>query len=242
VIWGDQVWLTTATEDGKQQSVYCLDRLTGKILHEQLLFENATPAELGNDRNTYASPSPVIEEGRVYVHFGSYGTACLDTKTFATIWSRRDLPCDHYRGPASSPVLYGDLLILTFDGADHQYLEALSKETGKTVWHRQRGTNYGDLTAAGTPERDGDMLVDSTGAAMAAGGLNLTLRDLARFGELMRNKGRLGGKQIVPESVVAKIEAGADLVQIYTGLIYQGPALVQQAAKALQRHAAKAGR
>jgi len=59
-------------------------------------------------------------------------------------------------------------------------------------------------------EQDGDMLVDSTGAAMAAGGLNLTLRDLARFGELMRNKGRLGGKQIVPESVVAKIEAGAD--------------------------------
>jgi len=157
VIWGDQVWLTTATPDGKQQSVYCLDRLTGKVLHEQLLFENATPAELGNDRNTYASPSPVIEEGRVYVHFGSYGTACLDTKTFATLWTRRDLPCDHYRGPASSPVLFGDLLILTFDGADHQYLEALSKETGKTVWHRQRGTNYGDLTAAGTPERDGDM-------------------------------------------------------------------------------------
>ena len=157
VIWGDQLWLTTATPDGKEQSVYCLDRLTGRILHEQLLFENAVPAPLGNDRNTYASPSPVIEEGRVYLHFGSYGTACLDTKTFATVWTRRDLPCDHYRGPASSPVLWGDLLILTFDGADHQYLEGLDKATGKTVWHRQRSTNYGDLTAAGVPERDGDM-------------------------------------------------------------------------------------
>jgi outer membrane protein assembly factor BamB len=157
VVWGDQVWLTTATEDGKEQSVFCLDRLTGKVLHQQLLFENATPAPLGNDRNTYASPSPVIEEGRVYLHFGSYGTACLETKTFGTIWTRRDLPCDHYRGPASSPVFFGDLLILTFDGADHQYLEALDKATGKTVWHRKRGTNYGDLTPDGSPERDGDM-------------------------------------------------------------------------------------
>jgi outer membrane protein assembly factor BamB len=157
VIWGEQLWLTTATEDGKEQSVLCLERLTGKILHQELLFRNPAPAPLGNDRNTYASPSPVIEEGRVYLHFGSYGTACLDTKTFATLWSRRDLPCDHYRGPASSPVLHGNLLILTFDGADRQYLEALDKATGKTVWHRQRGTNYGDLTPDGTPERDGDM-------------------------------------------------------------------------------------
>lgn len=157
VIWQDQIWLTTATEDGKEQSVLCLDRLSGKILHQQLLFKNAAPAPLGNDRNTYASPSPVIEEGRVYLHFGSYGTACLDTKTFATIWTRRDLPCDHYRGPASSPVLHGNLLILTFDGADRQYLEALDRASGKTVWHRQRGTNYGDLTPDGTPERDGDM-------------------------------------------------------------------------------------
>jgi len=80
---------------------------------------------------------------------------------------------------------------------------------------RVTGRNVADLIserllAPMGAERDGDMLVDSTGAAMAAGGLNLTLRDLARFGELMRNKGRLGGKQIVPESVVAKIEAGAD--------------------------------
>jgi len=157
VIWGDQVWLTTATPDGKQQSVYCLDRLTGKVLHEQLLFENAAPAGLGNDRNTYASPSR--HRGRPCLRPLRQLRDSLPSipRPSPTLWTRRDLPCDHYRGPASSPVLFGDLLILTFDGADHQYLEALSKETGKTVWHRQRGTDYGDLTAAGTPERDGDM-------------------------------------------------------------------------------------
>jgi len=157
VIWGSQIWLTSATEDGKRQSVHCLDKATGRVLHQQLLFENATPSPLGNTRNTYASPSCVIENGRVYVHFGSYGTACLDTATFATLWTRRDLPCEHYRGPASSPVLFGDLLILTFDGSDHQYLAALAKDTGKTVWKRDRGTNFNDLTPEGIPSHEGDM-------------------------------------------------------------------------------------
>ncbi len=155
-IWGDQIWLTTATEDGKRQSVLCLDRTTGEILLDRLLFENAEPRPLGNTRNTYASPSPVIEEGRVYVHFGSYGTACLDTKSFETLWTRRDLPCHHWRGPASSPVLFRDLLILTFDGADHQYLAALDAKTGETRWRRERSTNFDDLTPEGVPARDGD--------------------------------------------------------------------------------------
>jgi outer membrane protein assembly factor BamB len=157
VIWGSQVWLTSATEDGKRQSVHCLDKATGQILHQQLLFENPAPSPLGNTRNTYASPSCVVEEGRVYVHFGSYGTACLDTATFATRWTRRDLPCEHYRGPASSPVLFGNLLILTFDGSDHQYLAALDKETGNTVWKRDRGTSFNDLTPEGVPSHEGDM-------------------------------------------------------------------------------------
>jgi outer membrane protein assembly factor BamB len=84
----------------------------------------------------------VIEEGRVYVHFGSAGTACLDTTTGKVLWERRDLPCDHFRGPGSSPILCGKHLILTFDGFDHQYVAALDKETGKTVWKRDRDIRY----------------------------------------------------------------------------------------------------
>jgi outer membrane protein assembly factor BamB len=156
VVWGRQVWLTTATEDGRRLSVLCLDRDTGRILLDRVLFEVANPEPLGNDVNSYASPSPVIEEGRVYVHFGSMGTACLDTRTFRTLWTRRDLPCRHYRGPSSSPVLHGNLLLLTFDGADLQYLAALDKRTGRTVWRTNRSADWNDLGPDGKPIIEGD--------------------------------------------------------------------------------------
>src|SRR5437773_612327 len=85
------------------------------------------PLGNGASMNCYATPSPAIEPGRVYVHFGSFGTACLDTKTGKTIWRRDDLRCRHYRGPSSSVVLFENLVILTFDGADLQYHAALDK-------------------------------------------------------------------------------------------------------------------
>ncbi len=156
VIWGKQVWLTTATEDGKVLSVLCIDRDSGQILLDRKLFEVAKPRPLSNPINTYASPSPTIEEGRVYVHFGSYGTACLDTGSFEVLWQRRDLPCDHWRGPASSPHLWDDLLFLHMDGADVQYVVALDKTTGANRWVTFRSVDYGDLEEDGRPRASGD--------------------------------------------------------------------------------------
>jgi outer membrane protein assembly factor BamB len=155
VVWGKQVWLTTATPDGKELSVLCVDRDNGKILLDKKLFDIARP-QYKHNTNSYASPSPVIEEGRVYVSFGSPGNACLNTKTLKVIWERSDLECNHFRGAGSSPVLFGDLLILTMDGSDHHYLIALDKKTGKTVWRRDRSTEYGDLRD-GKPRLDGDL-------------------------------------------------------------------------------------
>jgi outer membrane protein assembly factor BamB len=97
--------------------------------------------------NSYASPTPVVEEGRVYVNFGSFGTACLDTATGKTVWSRRDIPCDHAVGPGSSPIVAGDLLIMQMDGRDTQYVIALNKATGETAWKTLRSTDYGDRGA-----------------------------------------------------------------------------------------------
>lgn len=142
VIWGQQIWMTSATEDGKESFVICVDRSTGKIIHDIKLFTTEKPA-FCIPYNSYASCTPVIEEGRLYVHFGSYCTACLDTATTKTLWMRRDLECDHWRAPGSSPILYKNLLILTFDGYDQQYMAALDKETGKTVWRKDRTINYG---------------------------------------------------------------------------------------------------
>ncbi|HTU26931.1 MAG TPA: PQQ-binding-like beta-propeller repeat protein [Pirellulales bacterium] len=141
VIWGNQIWLTTATKDGKQMYAVQVNRETGKIERDILLFSPAEPA-FCHPYNSYASCTPAIEEGRVYIHFGSYGTAAIDTKTGKTLWQRTDLPCDHFRGPGSSPIIWNNLLVLTFDGFDFNYLVALDKQTGENVWRTDRKIHY----------------------------------------------------------------------------------------------------
>ncbi len=155
VVLGEQVWITTATPEGNALFAIALDRETGKVLHDKKLFDVETP-QYADNFNSYGSPTPVIEEGRVYVSFGSAGTACLDTKTAEVVWQRRDLECNHWRGPGSSPTLWKDLLILHFDGADLQYVIALDKKDGHTVWKTNRSIDFKDLTPEGKPIRDGD--------------------------------------------------------------------------------------
>lgn len=155
VVWDQQVWLTTAPDDGTELFAVCVNLDSGQIEHDLRVFEVAEPDSC-HPNNSYASCTPVVEEGRVYVHFGSAGTACLDTQTGETLWERRDLECDHFRGPASSPILYGDLLIIQFDGIDVQYVVALDKQTGQTVWRTDRNIDYGTSNgdwkkAYGTP-------------------------------------------------------------------------------------------
>jgi len=143
VIWGTQIWLTTATEDGRKLFAICVDKVTGKILHDLHLFDVDAPMKISTE-NTYATPTPVIDKSRIYVHYGTYGTACLDTATGRTIWTRRDLKCDHEEnaGPASSPTIVGDTVVVHVDGRDVQYLIALDKATGKTVWKTPRSIDF----------------------------------------------------------------------------------------------------
>lgn len=161
VVWGDQIWMTTAEEvkgtgkvDPKTTGgaggikiekvtffAVCVDRKTGSVIHDIKLAEETDP-QFCHDFNSYASPTPAVEEGRVYVHFGTFGTWCLDTASGKTLWERRDLKCNHFRGAGSSPILYGNLLAMIFDGADVQYVVALDKNSGNTVWKKDRNTKY----------------------------------------------------------------------------------------------------
>lgn len=159
VVLGGQVWLTTATVDGHDFFAICVDAESGQVRFNEKLFHTDNPEPLGNgaSMNSYATPSSVIEPGRVYAHFGSFGTACVDTTTGKALWKRDDLPCRHYRGPSSSPVSFENLLILTMDGADVQYHVALDKKTGETVWKTNRSVVWNDESVPGQMAKDGDL-------------------------------------------------------------------------------------
>ncbi len=146
VVWGDQVWLTTATRKGTELFALCVHKDTGKLVHDLKLFDVKNAMAI-TSANTYATPTPVIEEGRVYLHYGTYGTACLDTVTGKVLWKRRDLNCDHEKGagPASSPTLVGDYFVVHVDGRDHQYVIALNKKDGTTAWKTDRSLDYSEV-------------------------------------------------------------------------------------------------
>ncbi len=156
VVFGKQVWLTAGSKDGRQLYALCLDRDTGKVIKDLKLFDVATPQYV-HPFNTYASPTPAIENGRVYLTFGSPGTACIDTKTFKVLWQRTDFECNHFRGSGSSPVIFQNLLLMHFDGSDKQYVVALDKKTGKTVWQTNRSIDFKDIDAKGKIAADGDL-------------------------------------------------------------------------------------
>lgn len=174
VVWDKQIWVTNAPElvgtelEEKMLdkplvlSAVCIDVDSGKVVHDLPLFE-VNALQVTHPTNSYGSCTPYAEEGRVYIHFGAYGTACLDTRTGQKIWERRDLPCNHFRGPASSPVVYGDLLYLTMDGFDFQYFIALNKLTGETVWRRDRNVDFGTTDGDAKKGYSTPMLIHADG-------------------------------------------------------------------------------
>ncbi len=135
-IQGDQIWLTTAIDDGKSLHAIALDRATGKTIHDVVVFELADPGAV-HSKNSHASPTPLIEDDRVYIHFGAHGTACLKTDG-SVVWKTQELKHNHRHGPGGSPVIYQNLLILNCDGSDLQFVVALDKNTGKEVWKKKR--------------------------------------------------------------------------------------------------------
>jgi outer membrane protein assembly factor BamB len=149
VIYNDQIWITTATPDGKELYAVCVDFQTGKIVYDIKVF---TPdvVERKHSLNTYATPTPCIEKGFVYVNYGSMGTACINSANGSVVWKNTDFKCKHVQGAASSPVIYKDLIILHFEGTDVRYIVALDKSNGKLVWKTDRPAEpYEKLTVIG---------------------------------------------------------------------------------------------
>jgi outer membrane protein assembly factor BamB len=141
IIWGGRVFLTQALEKGRRRAVLCFDRASGKLLWQrETVF---TGKESTHATNPYCSATPATDGERVIASLGSAGMVCYD---FAgeELW-RKDLgKLEHIWGNASSPILYGDLTILWCGPGDRQFLLAVEKATGKTVWrHDEPGGKSG---------------------------------------------------------------------------------------------------
>lgn len=174
----NHVWVTTAVEIAADETVkaeitagsknnqpvevagsvtmrsLAIDRESGRLVHDVELFTIEKPQPV-HKLNSFASPSPILVGGRLYCHFGDYGTACVDAATAKVAWVNRDLRLDHMNGPGSTPVLWRDRLVIPCDGSDVQYIAALDANSGRVAWKTPRsGTLHEnpDLKKAyGTP-------------------------------------------------------------------------------------------
>ncbi len=167
VMNADQIWLSTALEtlaspeevarrtkvntadqpltvlSKVELKALCVDRHTGKLLRDIPLITVQDPQWV-HELNSYASPSPVLEPGRAYFHFGTFGTFCLDVGSGALLWANTNLHIMHENGPGSSPILVGNLLLFHLDGSDSQSIAALDKKTGRLVWRTNRSGKMND--------------------------------------------------------------------------------------------------
>jgi outer membrane protein assembly factor BamB len=212
-IAGGRIWLTTAIESRDAPAslrVLAFDVKTGRELVNVELF-TVEPDPFLNPKNSYASPTPIVDGDRVYVHFGPDGTAALTTSG-ETVWTTR-LPYQYVHGNGGSPVLYGDLLIINCDGEDQAYVVALDKRTGEIRWKTSRREPFAQAYSTPLVIRVGnqDQLV-STGAYRAAA------YDPESGSEIWR-VGYPGGYSNVPRPVY-----GDGLVFLATGL--QQPSLL----------------
>ena len=153
----EKIYLTSAVpvkdgaEGDRDLAAFCLDARTGEIIWRKDVF-----LQLGKDaprihkKNSHASPTPLLYDGRVYVHFGHQGTACLDLKG-EVIWKQTDLKYRPVHGAGGSPILVDDHLIYSADGGREQVVVALRKDSGKVAWKTKREVTALKKFAFSTP-------------------------------------------------------------------------------------------
>ena len=135
VVRDGRIWLTAAQDEGRSLRLVSLNLENGQLLHDLEIFRTENPGSI-HSKNSYASPTALLEGDRVYVHYGANGTAAVSTDG-RVLWRNR-LEYQHGHGPGGSPVLFEDLLIVSCDGTDVQYVAALDKENGKVRWKTPR--------------------------------------------------------------------------------------------------------
>lgn len=215
VVVGNRIYLTTAVEVAPAEytlGATCLDRETGAVIWQKDVFEQQGPVQI-HDKNSHASPTPLIENDRLYIHFGPHGTACLSLDS-DILWQTRELAYEPRHGNGGSPALVGDLLVICCDGMDQQYVVGLDKSTGDIRWRTDRNMNPTKGFSFSTP-----LIIDVNGSlqAVCPGSEAVIAYDPASGAELWKVR--------YPEgySVVPRPISGDGLVYVCSG--YNTPTL-----------------
>jgi outer membrane protein assembly factor BamB len=171
VLYRDRLYLTTAIMPGPETGgklelrVLCLEATGGKTVWNQEVFAKDSIPGI-HKKNTHASATPLIEGGRLYVHFGHHGTACLELDG-KTVWTQTNLTYHPIHGNGGSPVIVGNALIYSADGGGDPYVAALDKRDGKVLWKVARETTAKNKFSFSTPlvlKVDGQTQVISPGS------------------------------------------------------------------------------
>ena len=225
VVAGNSIWLTVSNDRNRSLQLLQLDRLSGKVLKTHRVIQVRNPGKI-HPKNTHATPTPVVVDGSVYVHFGTHGTARVNPDG-QVAWSTT-LPYYHHHGPAASPVIVGDLLIVTCDGftrpfydrlrrsgvTSPQFVVALDRRTGQPRWRKPRANgrhSYSTPTVLDTGDRR---------QVISAGGDRVVSYDPTSGRELWWV--RYTGYSVVPRPVAGP--PGSGLIYVCTG--YDNPRLL----------------
>lgn len=157
VVIGKSIYLTTAIEkepvDGKRE--YDLELLvvnadSGQLAKRVHLFTQKASAPGIHQKNSHASPTPICDGEHLYLHFGHQGIACTDLNG-EVVWRNDKLSYPPVHGNGGSPVVFGNAIIFSRDGADISEVTALDKRTGEILWKRQRDVDASKKFSFATP-------------------------------------------------------------------------------------------
>jgi outer membrane protein assembly factor BamB len=218
VVQDGRIFLTTAVPvpGSKDQSLraLCLDTAKGTLLWQTKVFlQDGTKAPGIHSKNSHASPTPLIDGKRLFVHFGHQGTACLDLAG-KVLWRNRELRYAPVHGNGGTPVLVEGRLVFSADGGDKQFVAALDPDTGKLIWKTDRKSEAYKRFSFSTPLV---IAVDGKKQIISPASDAVMAYDPADGKEIWRAK--YDGYSVIPRPV-----AGHGMIFLSSG--YERPSLV----------------
>ncbi len=206
IVAGDRIYLTNAVgsrnsadlKDKYSLRVLAVNAADGKVIWDEEVFSLDAPFSQGvHQKNSYASPTPVFQDGRIYAHFGHFGTVCMDAEG-KIIWKSQKLSYRPVHGNGGCPVIVGNALIFAADAQSDPFVAALDINNGNVLWQTKRGVEAKKSFSFCTPlvvEVNGVKQVISPGSNVVMALDPATGKDIWRV--------RYDGYSVVPRPVFA---------------------------------------